>query len=1356
MVLANKKGRIRKCSRDDGCEDIGEGGASNSPELGQADHGTLVSIELENWMNIKGPTKYSFNGGINVITGLNGSGKSSVACGIAVSMGYDTHILARGHHLSSYIRNGSTSCRLVIIIKNRRDVENGYVSKIERVITMQKSNKTGQQPEIRSSWKLNGKKCLERDISALRRSLNIQLDNMVAFLAQQRVSQFASQSPQEIFIDTLRIISNGRLRSKSSANEGVEINIGQFESEFDERDLLGVYYKFLDIFKDSKECRLKLNDHETRLSQLSNEISKSKQNEMKYIQYLLNKMGIYLVHFYQSLNEIVKDRLDLSKLDELKKKVVRDLNGARKEVRVMESEFSKVSTELELAKKKSCDFLNKIKLEKLGRKYKSIERNLDELVNKLKENYRDPVILQERYRAKMRGIESKIADTENKIKYYKDQLESEWKPKLLSCKLYQEQQPQMFDMVVAEGKKRILGESVSEISSKTIVIQRRIKEFEFNMSNLIERKSMAQYCNYETKRERFLREKYLRRVNRVALSNNKRDNILGYFQKINEYSGLEEHLPKNKVIGPIGSCISLSDVKFQQLVETFLQQFHYYFVSEREDVKLLTERYHLNVLTLSNSKTPIYPKIDDELKSIGITGFLHEHLEFESEDMRNILYQISSQFFTCVIIDNPVVEEIQEDQILYKLSDWLKRKYDQPGNKVSNNVHLFVSGQGGEGYSSSKSGMLYKLVTSIYNPNSKTISMVSLGEKMNTILLKSELEKEEIPEMDGTDQRKTHIDSEIEQLELKIRDSSKNLEELKEQYNGEIKLLNIISECIQNVPPLYDKISKLEEHLVKLQNDLKENTPNENEIKLKNQSIIRSVFAGHESSGSLELSLSGTCIINELTKARKLLEEIPMNDFLENKELTKKVLELTTRHSSIQKEISKKNDEVRHFELRINLYNEDYDRINSNLELKRKSSIDSYLQYYSTYCQYHKRLKFRESSRGSNNHSDQEIYEFIYNKHENIHDRDPKNRNSEPYDDKNIKDVPGVELFSFIISGKRSSSNRISNIPPYCLEMIIQVSSEFGLLRCEGSQFEKVLANTLRSSSNARSSSSSESQNEQETDETDLTLFEVLLDNEEYKSKYNDLFNSISRLEARTHNTNLERMADLEQEFEILTRESQSLTNKMNQYEDYIGKHYKKWLERLEMIESVSSHCFGVFMRFVSGRNNGKIIIPFINNFQVFMNTAMGLTDKEIFNYFVDNFENDSRLNIMVRFSPDEDLRLFSSNSISGGEQSLCTILFILSLQGLSCESSVKLFDEINQGLDNSREVKLMELLDILTNKEKTRELLKSESEENRMGEVANYGNCQIIIITPHIFPGVIFENFSVHFVLNGPGFMVN
>lgn len=1291
MTRLNKKGRTKNDIL--GSEHNNEEGVSNNQESKFNGNGTLISIELENWMNIKGPTKYCFNNGVNVVTGLNGSGKSSVACGIAISLGYDTHILARGHYLSSYIRNGSTSCRLNITLNNQKEEENGNVLEIERIITTVDSNKTNRsnlQSEIRSSWKLNGKKCLERDIVALRKELNIQLDNMVAFLAQQRVSQFASQTPQEIFIDTLRIISNENLKPKNSQDENKKIDITSLESEFQENNLISIYYKFINIFKDSKDFKLRFKDNETRLSQLSNEISKSKQNEIKYIQYLLHKMGIYLIHFFQSLKDIANDKVNLTNLYERKRKMIKDLTEARKELRKKESESLKIFKEMDFAKKKNEELLKNIQLEKFDKRYKSLINNLDNIMNKLQESYKDPKLLLERYRIKVRGIQDKITDTKNKIQYYLDQLEQEWKPKLLKCKLYEEDLPQNFDKITAEKKRKILGESLSEISSKILSLQKSIKEFEFMVSKLIEKKNSTKSKNFISKRENILREKYLQNVNQKVLSNSRRENILKYFQKLNEYSEFENYLPKKKVIGPIGCCISVKNVKLQVLVEAFLQQFHYYFISEREDVKLLTERYHLNVLTLSNTKTPIYPKLDDELKSLGITGFLHEHLDFEDENMKNILYQISAQFFTCVIIDNSsLMEEIQEDEILYKLSDWFKRKYDQPGNKVSNNVHLFITHENNKDNIHSKNGVLFKLITSIYNPNSKTISMVNLGDKMNTILLDKDTIKEEEFQINQINQQENSIEKEIKQLELKIKESNNKLENLKEQYDGEIILLNIITECIGNIPLLYERISKLKKQLESLEKDLKENTPNESEIKIKNQKFIKSAFMGQNNQiNSSEFNIFQTSIFEELSEVKKIFEEISTIDFLKNKELSEKIFELTTSYSSSQKEITQKKDEIRHIELKINQLHEDYDKIISNLEMKKIASIDSYLQYYSTYYQYYKRLNYNEFNNDFNN-SNEKIYEFIYNKASKYEDNHHQNQyyiNNELSKDKNVTNVPGVEFFSSIITGNQPLSTIGNKIPSYCIEMITQVSSEFGLIKCENTPFEEILNNTLKNSSNFKNINTQQIDDGEEIEDNTaenvpsirkqdfknisknddskiLTLFDILLDNEEYNKKCNDLFNVITNLEAKTHNTNLERMADLEQEFEILSKENQDLNKKMNIYEEFIGKHYNSWLEKLKMIEEVTSHSFGVFMRFINDRHNGKIIIPFINNFLLFMSNTVNVNNEQIFNYFIENFESDSKLNIMVRFSPDEDLRLFSSNSISGGEQSLCTILFILSLQ---------------------------------------------------------------------------------------------
>ena len=71
-----------------------------------------------------------------------------------------------------------------------------------------------------------------------------------------------------------------------------------------------------------------------------------------------------------------------------------------------------------------------------------------------------------------------------------------------------------------------------------------------------------------------------------------------------------------------------------------------------------------------------------------------------------------------------------------------------------------------------------------------------------------------------------------------------------------------------------------------------------------------------------------------------------------------------------------------------------------------------------------------------------------------------------------------------------------------------------------------------------------------------------------------------------------------------------------------------------------------------------------------------------------------------------------------------------------------------------------MELLNILSCEEKIKELFQNKKE--KLGSFDKYNQMiigtkinQIIIITPHLLPGIMFKNFSIHFVLNGPGFYI-
>ncbi|KAF7458264.1 chromosome maintenance protein [Cryptosporidium felis] len=1283
MPILRKKGRV--LNEENGEIIEGWNGRMEFEKNDFVDDGTLISIELENWMNIKGPTKYCFNPGINIVTGLNGSGKSSVACGIAISLGYDTGILARGHYLSSYIRNGSTSSRLQIVVRNGNELENGLASTIERVISIvntEKSDTKGSQPEIRSTWRLNGKKCLERDITTLRKSLNIQLDNMVAFLAQQRVSHFATQTPEEIFIDTLRIVSNESLKQKIAVNSAERV----WEEDFEKNNLLSIYNEFLDITKNSKESRSRIQDTEMRLSQLENEISKSKQNEKKYVEYLYNKMGIHLIHFFQSLSDVKSDREGIIKLSLKKEKISLELEQSKNELKDSQQKLSKITRDLELTKTKSKDLLFDIQGVKLDQKFKAYMARIDQVVVNLEKDYKDLKSLRSAHENRINMVKGQIEDTKRRIELYESQLNSEWKPKLETCKLLFDDGCGRLDLdlALAEQKKRTLEENIGETSFRLSNLQRKLKEFEYQISQLKQKKHFNQVNQPFNIKEKANREKYLSNVNREALNSTKKENIIRFFNSSEtKASGMEDYLPKKKVIGPIGSYISVKNPRFQVLVETFLQQFHYYFVAEREDVKLLTERYRLNVLTLSSPKIPIYPKVDSELREIGISGFLHEYLSFEDEKMKNILYQISTQFFICVVIDYSnsrenrlKLEDLQEDELLYKLSDWFRRNYDVKGNRVSNNIHLFVISP----EDSINGGTLYKLVTSIYNQNSKTVSMVKLGERMNTVLLdesymktEGSLDQENSRNSEITphfqNQRKDPIDEEIENQELAMREAETELASLKEQYEAEHRLLKMIMECVSNIPQIQGQILKLRNSLQTLEGQLEINAPNEAEIRKSNAELVKLAFFGQENRAPLD---SGPIfkykIGEELEKIKKILIEISTKDFVKNREFQEKINDLALEESRIQRDTEKKRLEIKRLEHQLEEITKERNHIISGSDIKRRTAIDSYLQFYSTYCRYNKRQSRRDQNKQKKYQQPAgKIYEYFYKKTTPEHSTESGFSFNQVYDE----NVPGAEFFSCVINGTNVKS---SYIPLYCIEIIWKISSDFGLLSDEVSDFKHVLDLTLKNGvtnhswdltsepghSDTMSTSPDQSQNRSQN-KSGQTLFDLLLEKKEYQSKYTQLFRVLSVLEEQTHDTNLERLAEMEQELDLLKQEAQELKERMRNYENFVCENHSKWIEKLEFIETVVSGCFGTFMRFVNERHTGKVLIPLVSNFRAFESDKSN--KGSVLDFFIDNFEAGSKLNIMVRFGPDEDLRQFSSSSISGGEQSLCTILFILSLQ---------------------------------------------------------------------------------------------
>ncbi|CAD7695563.1 unnamed protein product [Ostreobium quekettii] len=103
---------------------------------------------------------------------------------------------------------------------------------------------------------------------------------------------------------------------------------------------------------------------------------------------------------------------------------------------------------------------------------------------------------------------------------------------------------------------------------------------------------------------------------------------------------------------------------------------------------------------------------------------------------------------------------------------------------------------------------------------------------------------------------------------------------------------------------------------------------------------------------------------------------------------------------------------------------------------------------------------------------------------------------------------------------------------------------------------------------------------------------------------------------------------------------------------------------------------------------------------------------------------------IMVKFRDQEDLTPLDASRQSGGERSVSTMLYLISLQNVT-ETPFRVVDEINQGMDSNNERKVFD------------QLVESASLP---------GTPQCFLITPKLLPNLSYsENVTTHTLFNGP-----
>ena len=115
--------------------------------------------------------------------GPNGTGKSSVVCGIGLALAGKPKILGRAKNVGSFVRSGCNSGWVEVeLFRKKRNVV------IKREVFLNNS----------SCWYLNGRKSTMEAVQEEVDALNVQVNNLCQFLAQDRVKEFAKMTPVQV------------------------------------------------------------------------------------------------------------------------------------------------------------------------------------------------------------------------------------------------------------------------------------------------------------------------------------------------------------------------------------------------------------------------------------------------------------------------------------------------------------------------------------------------------------------------------------------------------------------------------------------------------------------------------------------------------------------------------------------------------------------------------------------------------------------------------------------------------------------------------------------------------------------------------------------------------------------------------------------------------------------------------------------------------------------------------------------------------------------------------------------------------------------------------------------------------
>ncbi|KAJ3780522.1 hypothetical protein GGU10DRAFT_391209 [Lentinula aff. detonsa] len=160
--------------------------------------GSIVRIQLRNFLTYD-YVEFQTGPYLNMIIGPNGTGKSSIACAIALGLNFSPKVLGRAEQISAYVKNGTSDGHIEIELKTPPGRPN--------LVIHRKLATTGKS----TMFMLNGKNATGKEVSQRMAELGVQVGNLCSFLPQDKVSEFAMMTPQQLLKETQKAAGDTNL-----------------------------------------------------------------------------------------------------------------------------------------------------------------------------------------------------------------------------------------------------------------------------------------------------------------------------------------------------------------------------------------------------------------------------------------------------------------------------------------------------------------------------------------------------------------------------------------------------------------------------------------------------------------------------------------------------------------------------------------------------------------------------------------------------------------------------------------------------------------------------------------------------------------------------------------------------------------------------------------------------------------------------------------------------------------------------------------------------------------------------------------------------------------------------------------